>query len=65
VDAATGEKKVLVSAAKLASLAPDYANKVKDEREKERLTRYHVGSLPVGAGFEAPRFRFARTALVV
>jgi dipeptidyl-peptidase 4 len=41
VDAATGEKKVLVSSAKLASLAPDY-NKVKDEREKERLTRYHV-----------------------
>jgi dipeptidyl-peptidase 4 len=41
VDAATGEKKVLVSAAKLALLAPDY-NKVKDEREKERLTRYHV-----------------------
>ena len=33
VDAATGEKKVLVSAAKLASLAPDYT-KVKDEREK-------------------------------
>jgi dipeptidyl-peptidase-4 len=43
VDAATGEKKVLVSAAKLASLAPD-VNKVKDEREKERLTRYHVAS---------------------
>ncbi|MGB0013996.1 MAG: DPP IV N-terminal domain-containing protein [Candidatus Sulfotelmatobacter sp.] len=41
VDAATGEKKVLVSAAKLASLAPDYT-KVKDEREKERLMRYHV-----------------------
>ncbi len=41
VDAITGEKKLLVSAAKLASLAPDY-NKVKDEREKERLTRYHV-----------------------
>jgi dipeptidyl-peptidase 4 len=41
VDAATGKKDVLVSAAKLASLAPDY-NKVKDEREKERLTRYHV-----------------------
>ncbi len=41
MDAATGEKKVLVSAAKLASLAPDYA-KVKNEREKERLTRYHV-----------------------
>ena len=43
VDVATGEKKVLVSAAKLASLAPD-VNKVKNEREKERLTRYHVAS---------------------
>ena len=43
VDAATGEKKVLVSAAKLAALAPD-RNKVKDEREKERLTRYHVAA---------------------
>jgi dipeptidyl-peptidase-4 len=43
VDAATGEKKILVSAAKLASLAPD-VNKVKDEREKERLTRYHVAA---------------------
>ena len=43
VDAASGEKKVLVSAAKLAALAPDY-NKVKDEREKERLTRYHVAA---------------------
>ncbi len=43
VDAATGEKKVLVSAAKLASLAPD-ANKVKDERERERLTRYQVAA---------------------
>jgi dipeptidyl-peptidase-4 len=43
VDAGTGEKKVLVTAAKLSSLAPDY-NKVKDEREKERLTRYHVAA---------------------
>ncbi len=43
MDAATGEKKVLVSAAKLAALAPD-ATKVKDEREKERLTRYHVAA---------------------
>ena len=43
VDAATGEKKLLLSAAKLASLAPDY-NKVKDEREKERLNRYHVAA---------------------
>ncbi len=43
VDAATGEKKILVSADKLASLAPDY-DKVKDERERERLTRYHVAA---------------------
>ena len=43
VDAASGEKKVLISAAKLASLAPDN-NKVKDERERERLTRYHVAA---------------------
>jgi dipeptidyl-peptidase 4 len=43
LDAATGEKKVLVTAAKLAALAPDY-DKVKDEREKERLTRYHVAA---------------------
>lgn len=43
VDTSTGEKKVLVSAAKLASLDPD-VNKVKNEREKERLTRYHVAA---------------------
>ena len=43
VDAATGERKVLVSAAKLATLDPD-VNKVKNEREKERLTRYHVAA---------------------
>ncbi len=43
IDAATGEKKVLVSAAKLAQLDPD-VNKVKNEREKERLTRYHVAA---------------------
>jgi len=43
VDAATGEKKVLVSAAKLASLDPD-VTKVKNEREKERRTRYHVAA---------------------
>lgn len=43
VDVATGEKNVLVSAAKLASLDQD-ANKVKNERERERLTRYHVAS---------------------
>ena len=43
VDAATGEKKVLVSEAKLATLSPPI-NKIKDEREKERLTRYHVAA---------------------
>jgi dipeptidyl-peptidase 4 len=43
VDAATAEKKVLLTAAKLASLAPDY-NQVKNERERERLTRYHVAA---------------------
>ncbi|HEX3821023.1 MAG TPA: alpha/beta fold hydrolase [Candidatus Sulfotelmatobacter sp.] len=43
VDAASGEKKVLVSAAKLASLDPD-VTKVKNEREKERLTRYRVAA---------------------
>lgn len=43
VDASTGEKKVLVSADKLAALAPD-VNKVKNERERERLTRYHVAA---------------------
>jgi dipeptidyl-peptidase-4 len=43
VDTASGEKKVLVSEGKLASLAPD-ATKIKDEREKERVTRYHVAA---------------------
>ena len=43
IDAATGEKKILVSAAKLAALDPD-VNKVKNERERERLTRYHVAA---------------------
>jgi dipeptidyl-peptidase 4 len=44
IDAATGEKKVLVSASKLASLDPDLNKVVKDEREKERRTRYHVAA---------------------
>ena len=43
VDVATGEKQVLVSAAKLQLLDQD-ANRVKNERERERLTRYHVAS---------------------
>jgi dipeptidyl-peptidase-4 len=41
VDAATGERQLLLGAAKLGPLAPDYSG-IKDEREKERLTRYHV-----------------------
>ena len=41
VDLQTGEKKVLVSEFKLASLAPPL-NRITDEREKERITRYHV-----------------------
>ena len=40
-DAATGEKKVLVSEVKLGALAPPL-EKIKDEREKERVSRYHV-----------------------
>jgi dipeptidyl-peptidase-4 len=43
VDAATGEKKVLASESKLAQLAPP-ASKIKDEREKERVTRYNVAA---------------------
>jgi dipeptidyl-peptidase-4 len=43
VDAATGDKKVLVSEVKLAALAPPIS-KIQDEREKERITRYHVAS---------------------
>src|SRR5947209_5616997 len=43
VDTTTGEKKVLVSAERLASLDPD-VNKVKNEREKERRTRYRVAA---------------------
>ncbi|HZR55499.1 MAG TPA: DPP IV N-terminal domain-containing protein [Terriglobales bacterium] len=43
IDAATGEKKVLVSEMKLATLSPPI-NKIKDEREKERLSRYHVAA---------------------
>lgn len=43
VDAASGEKKVLVNESKLSSLAPD-ATKIKNEREKERVLRYHVAA---------------------
>jgi dipeptidyl-peptidase 4 len=43
VNAATGEKKVLVSEAKLTELAPPVEN-IKNEQEKERVTRYHVSA---------------------
>src|ERR1700729_13041 len=42
-DAVTGEKKVLVTEIKLSQLAPP-ASKIHDEREKERVTRYHVAA---------------------
>src|SRR5579863_5134406 len=41
VDATTGQKTLLVSETKLATLAPS-PEKIKDEREIERITRYHV-----------------------
>ncbi|MGA8493165.1 MAG: DPP IV N-terminal domain-containing protein [Terriglobales bacterium] len=41
VDAATGQKKLLVNETKLTTLAPPLEN-IKDEREIERITRYHV-----------------------
>jgi len=43
VDAASGEKKSLVSEAKLAQLAPPVF-RIHDERERERVTRYHIAA---------------------
>jgi dipeptidyl-peptidase 4 len=43
VDPATGEKHLLVSESKLTSLSPPIAS-IKDEREKERVSRYHVAA---------------------
>ena len=43
VDAATGEKKVMVSEAKLAMLSPPL-NRIQSERERERVARYHVAA---------------------
>ena len=43
VDAVTGEKKILVSEIKLSQLAPP-ASRIKNEREKERVTRYNVAA---------------------
>jgi len=41
LDPASNEKKVLVSEGKMAQLDPS-KTKIQDEREKERLTRYHI-----------------------
>src|ERR1017187_9881897 len=43
VDAVTGEKEILVSEIKLSQLSPPMS-KIRDEREKERVTRYHVAA---------------------
>jgi dipeptidyl-peptidase 4 len=43
VDTLTGEKGVLVSEVKLSQLAPP-VSRIHDEREKERLLRYHVAA---------------------
>lgn len=43
IDPNTGEKKVLVSEGKLSSLAPD-VNKIKNEIQREKITRYSVAA---------------------
>lgn len=43
IDPNSGEKKVLVSEGKLASLAPD-VNKIKNEIQREKITRYSVAA---------------------
>jgi len=43
VDTVTGEKKILASETKLAQLVPS-PNRIKDEREKERIRRFHVAA---------------------
>jgi dipeptidyl-peptidase-4 len=43
VDAVTGERNILASEARLSQLAPP-PNNIKDEREKERRTRYKVAA---------------------
>ena len=43
VDASTGAKTVLVNEARLATLAPPI-EQIKDDRERERITRYHVAA---------------------
>src|ERR1700685_1041049 len=43
MDASTVKQKVLLSDVKLCQLAPP-TSKIRDEREKERVTRYHVAA---------------------
>lgn len=43
IDPNSGEKKVLVSEGKLSSLAPD-VNKIKNEIQREKITRYSVAA---------------------
>ncbi len=43
MDVTTGDRKVFVSEGKLAQLAPP-ASHIRNEREKERVTRYHVAA---------------------
>jgi dipeptidyl-peptidase-4 len=43
VDVNTGEKRILVSETKLATLSPPISQ-IKNEREKEWITRYHVAA---------------------
>ena len=62
VDTTTGEKKVLVSEVKLAQLSPPL-NKIKDEREKERVALSRRG-LHLVARLQAPALRLAGTTLV-
>jgi hypothetical protein len=62
VDATTGEKKVLVSAAKLAALAPDYSKGRARKRTPDPLSR---SRLLMGSGCKAPHLRFSRPALAL
>jgi len=50
-DATTGKKTVLVNETKLATLAPPL-EKIKDDRERERLTRYHVAAYQWAPDFQ-------------
>ena len=64
VNTATGEKKVLVSEVKLAALAPP-VNILKDEREKERVTRYQVEAYQWAPDSQHLLFNSSGAALVL